>query len=427
MGRARSLLFLLLVPAMAAEAVVFGNLELRWEHTSYQGCGSYGEQWLDLGYRDRDGWSGGVQGLMREGECNSAEVYSLFVDRRFAEGPLSGVRLGRFQRIDAAGYYYLDGLVLSGRMRHGIGWELFGGKPRREEFYAAPEHIQDADDRLAGKRLLGVRGSTRLPVWESTEQDRVEAGLGMRHLWGNGGHHDRLDGRFHGSWRQLPAGIRRADLDGAASLRLEQGEIESFDTRARLYFGPRGFVGVRGMTFDPPDDPVTFRDRFYLFYARGSQRNWELMAQNETPGGVQVGFSVKRIEREQGDDGYAGELYSRIRRWRGGQLKGRLGGIYVGDERSQLTYLEGERVLSSLSLLKLAASRIEDKNLLSGDKLVHTLELKLDWMLKRDLFLGVTAEHAWIDHKDINGLDDDYRVGIHLKYRLPASGQEDYR
>ncbi len=106
---------------------VSGTLETRLQYDSYFERESYLEQWVDLDYRNRDGAAAGLLAVAGSGRGAAlTNLHRLFVSKRFAAAaPELDLKLGRFERSDAAGLYTLDGLSLGWR-RGAARWELFG-------------------------------------------------------------------------------------------------------------------------------------------------------------------------------------------------------------------------------------------------------------------------------------------------------------
>ena len=410
----------------SAQAVVYGNLELRWQTNDYDSCGAYTEQRIDLGYRFGDQLSGGILGSLREGDCRQHQLQHFFLQRRLSTPMPMSIKLGRFERIDAAGYYHLDGLQLSA-YQDSAEWQFFAGKPQRLTFYAAPEYRLSADERLAGTRLIGVHTRYQMPDWQRAEEDLSRLGMGVRHFWGDGERQTRLDSDFQGRWQYPWTGVEQLDLNAALSIGLDHTELISFDWLSRLYLSKKCFVSLRGMTFDPPDEAVDFRERYVRFYAQGRQTHWSLQGQDALHQRLTAGVRFKHILREVGPNGFSAELYGRLRSTWGWQFEGLVGLLDVGDERRRQLYLEGEKILSAKSVLILRGSLIGEDSLLAANKRVAAVELSMDWMLQRGLTLQLAAERAWIDYRDYGDQNRDYRFALRLKYALPASGAEDYR
>ncbi len=350
-------------------------------------------------------------------------LHRLFVSKRFAAAASDlDLKLGRFERSDAAGLYTLDGLSLGWR-RGTARWELFGGAPRRTEIYAIPGRSDSSLDRPAGRRLAGAQvritpADGRLGALEATN-----LGLGLRHYW-SGTSATRLDGRFSAVWRPLEA-QPPVDLDAAVSLAPKSGGIESFDAQARMRSGESGQLFLRGRRYEPPDDPVTFRDRYYRFYARGRQTVVEGGYRGRPTKALEWSADLRHIVRELGGNGSGGSLSLEWGLARGSRLEGRVEWLEAGEEHARGLFAGLWHPLNSRLLLTGGAALRGDRSLVDGDKTVLAGEMKLKWMWRRDLTLSALLEMTRVE-SDIEDYSE-LRFGLRLVYRLPGTDVEDYR
>ncbi len=237
-------------------------------------------------------------------------------------------------------------------------------------------------------------------------------GLGLRHYWSGTGA-TRLDGRFSAVWRPLEA-HSPVDLDAAVSLAPESGGIESFDARALMRTGDSGQLFLRGRRYEPPDDPVTFRDRYYRFYARGRPTK-----------ALEWSADLRHIVRELGGDGSGGSLSLEWGLARGSRLEGRVEWLEADEEHARGLFAGLWHPLNSRLLLTGGAALRSDRSLLDGDKTVLAGEMKLKWMWRRDLTLSALLEMTRVE-SDIEDYSE-LRFGLRLVYRLPGRAAEDYR
>jgi hypothetical protein len=142
-------IFIGLIPESAVRAALNGSLETRFQSDSFFDPGNYVEQWLTLNYHSRDSsldWnvSGNYGASSTESWMN---IHRMFLQQDFLSGKLNA-RLGRFERIDAAGFYSLDGVDICWKDGADKQWNVFIGKPGRSGVYAFPNMDEDVINRI---------------------------------------------------------------------------------------------------------------------------------------------------------------------------------------------------------------------------------------------------------------------------------------
>ncbi|WP_052470225.1 hypothetical protein [Thiolapillus brandeum] len=406
--------------ALPARAALSGSLETRFQSDSYFDPGNYLEQWLTLDYRRRD--EGVTWGLLGNWGASSDEswmnLHRLFVEKPFFENSLSA-KAGRFERIDAAGFYTLDGLEARWQVDSGMRWSIFIGKPGRAGQYVIPHRDEDVN-RPDSKYLAGLNLSRALALG-GFEQARLSLGA-CYHF--SGVDTMKLDGGFSGNW--LPGGDRPpVALNASLVLDTRDGFIESFDVQASLPLDGKSQLWLRGRRYDPPDRSATFADRFYRYYARGWQTVLEAGYRQQMDVPITWGGSLRGIAREQGVEGAGLDLSLDWQLDQGSLLQGRADWLGGDDEHTGGLYLGYQRPLNSRLLLAVNGALRDERSHLDGSRSVMAGEVRLDWMWTRDLHLSGMLELA-----RSRGRPEDYdqlRFGLRLIYQLPARGAEDYR
>ena len=420
-GGLRALLCVLLAtPALPSLAALSGSLETRFQSDSYFDSGNYLEQWLTLDYRRRDNeltW-GLLGNWGASGDESWMNLHRLYVARSFIENSLSA-RAGRFERIDAAGFYTLDGVDARWQADSKTRWNAFIGKPGRAELYVIPEQDEDVN-RPDSKYLAGLNLSRALTL-EDFDQARLTLGARVHF---SGVDSLKLDGGFSGNW--LPGGDRPpVALSASMVLDTRDGYIETFDAQASTRLDEARQVWLRGRRHDPPDTSATFEDRFYRYYARGWQTALEAGYRQQLDSRITWGGSLRGIARERGVDGAGLDLSLDWRLDGGAMLQGRADWLTGDGEYTGGLYLGYQRPLNSRLLLEMNGALRDEFSRLDGGRSVIAGEIRLDWMWTRDLRLRGTLELA---HS--RGSREDYdqlRLGLNLIYQLPARGAEDYR
>jgi len=418
------LLFAGVVSAMPLYAAWSGSLETRFQSDSYFDSGNHVEQWLNLDYRSRDdSLTWGLLGNYGASRLESwMNLHRLYLGKNFFANSLQA-KIGRFEHIDTAGYSTLDGLDLRWRDGKGRQWEWFAGKPRRAELYFIPDSGNDGMDKPQSKYMAGMRMSRPLDTENLYWLENFRIGLGMRYHW-SGVNTWKLDGRFAGNW--LPVtDLPPVELSAAMVLGTDVFGVESFDIQARMRLDDDSQLLFRGRRYDPPDTPITFADRYYSYYARGSQTVMEAGYQGRYSRNLTWGASLRAISREQGVDGAGTNLSLNWKQMDGATVEGRLEWLAGNGEYAGGLLAGYRRPLNSRLLLELNAAVRNEYSRLDGSRTVIAGEIRLDWMWSRDLRLRSMLELAhstghWEDYNQI-------RFGLRLVYQLPARGAEDYR
>ncbi len=417
----RALLFVFLEAlALPARAALSGSLETRFQSDSHFDPGNYLEQWLTLDYRRRDenlSWSL-LGNWGASGEESWMNLHRLFVEMRFLENSLS-VRAGRFERIDAAGFYTLDGVDARWQADSGIRWNAFIGKPGRTESYVIPDRDEDVNS-PDSKYLAGVSLSRIVTL---NGFDKARLSLGARYHF-SGMDAMKLDGGFSGTWS--PGGDwQPVAMDASLVLDTRGGFIETFDAQASTRLDGKSQLWLRARRYGPPDRSATFQDRFYRYYARGWQMVLEAGYRQQMDARITWGGSLRGIARERGVEGAGLELSLNWQLDQGQLLQGRADWLGGDDEHTAGLYLGYQRPLNSRLLLEVNGALRDERSRLDGSRSVMAGEVRLDWMWTRDLHLSGMLELA-----RSRGRLEDYdqlRFGLRLIYQLPARGAEDYR
>ncbi|WP_456377538.1 hypothetical protein [Thiolapillus sp.] len=412
------------VAAMPLHAAWSGSLETRFQSDSYFDSGNYAEQWLNLDYRTRDdSLTWGLLGNYGASRQESwMHLHRLYVGKDFFDNNLQA-KLGRFEHIDTAGYSTLDGLDLRWRDEEGRQWEWFAGKPRRSELYFIPNSGNDGMDKPESKYMAGMRMSRSLKTENLGWLEDSSIGLGVRYHW-SGVNTWKLDGSFAGNWSPV-ADLPPLELSAAMVLGTDSFMMESFDVQARMRLDDDSQLLLRGRRYDPPDAPITFADRYYGYYARGSQTVVEAGYQGRYSRNLTWGGNLRAIARELGVDGAGADLSLNWKLAYGATVEGRMEWLAGDGEYAGGLLLGYRRPLNSRLLLELNAAARNEYSRLDGSRTVIAGEVRLDWMWSRDLRLRSMLELArstgsWEDYNQI-------RFGLRLVYQLPARGAEDYR
>lgn len=405
---------LLTLPLTGRAGVWSGTLETRLQFDNFFDEGNYAEQWLSLDYRDRQG-KHSVHLLGNYG-LNTAEswmkLHNAYIDQQLP-GQQLVLRAGRFDRWDAAGAYTLDGLQLQWHQDRNL-WTFYTGAPRRQELYFIPGS-EDGVNRPEADFLAGAFLSRPLA--------QGHWGLGLRY-YGAGATAWKLDGQYSSQW-QPPVPLSPVKLEASLVLDLDSPSLESFDLQARLPLAKEDQLVLRGRRYDPPEKAVTFRDRYYSYYAHGWQTVIEAGYDASAPNHLGWSAYLRSIQREIGLDGTGADLTLHWQLADGSTLEGHAEWLQGGGEAAGGLFLGHQRTLNSRLLLNLDAALRRERHDRYGDRTIVAAEARLQWMWRRDLHLDARLELAHAD--DDAGGYDQIRTSLNLIYHLPALGMEDYR
>gem|GEM_PF-6724533 len=417
-------LFVSLVTATPSYAVLSGSLETKFQSDSYFDSGNYIEQWLTLDSRSRaNNLSWGVFASYDDSGSESlVNLHRLYVEKSLFENNLSA-KAGRFERIDAAGFYTLDGAELRWQGASKSRWNWFVGKPRRSEVYLFSSRGDDSVDQPDSKYLAGLNMSQPLNTDGTRWLDLASFSLGTRYHW-SGANALKLDSRFSANWLPM-VDFPPVELDSAMVLNTDNFSFESFNAQANIRLEADAQLWLKGRRFDPPDDPVTFKDRYYRYYGKGWQTVLEAGYQKQANQFFSWRGGLRSITREQGLDGIGMDFLVDWSFRDGALLQSRIEWLESDAESAGGFFLGYQRPVNSRLLLQINAAVRKEHNRMDSGKSVIASELKLDWMWTRDLHLTSMLELARSD--DRWDKYNQVRFGLRLIYLLPIKGSEDYR
>lgn len=169
------------------------------------------------------------------------------------------------------------------------------------ELYYAPGREDEDADGPEGEYLAGVMLSRVLDEASGTGLRNAHWGLGLRRYIA-GDHAWRLDGHFSGTW-ESSAETPPINFIAALVLDAASPELESFDLQVTMPLRQRGQLVLRGRRYEPPAKSLTFRDRYYSYFASGSQTLVEAgyedaLMRTPATAGICVSFKENRASTE---------------------------------------------------------------------------------------------------------------------------------
>jgi len=232
----------------------FSEITLKTGNTSSADNDTTLEQWNEIIYTDLNTQKEiGTQFSFKVGKENSfdGEIYQLYLKQPFNSKTLI---VGRFDQIDARGYYTLDGFSL--KPSNAEDWWFYMGSPKRIDAYEGVD----------GGWLIGAeKRSTKKKSATQKQLLRV----GFQQQWdGSAGSYLNL------GFTQLDSkpekfGLVRLDLSGG--LRLDETSLENFIAKAEFDLEQQGRFYLSYHHYRPPEESMSFHDRFYQSYTLEKQ------------------------------------------------------------------------------------------------------------------------------------------------------------
>lgn len=405
-------------------AILSGSLETRFQSDSYFDNGNYVEQWLTLDShsKDDDLTLGMLGSYDTSGHETLINLHRLYIKNNLFADNLS-IKAGRFERIDEAGFYTLDGAELFWKDASNTGWNWFVGKQTRSEIYLFSRTGDDSVDQPDSKYLSGLSMSQPLNTNKIYWLDAASFSLGTRYHW-SGANAWKLDGRFAADWLPIAA-YPPIELDSAMVLNTDNFALESFDIQAIMRLSSEAQLWFKGRRFDLHDEPMTFEGRYYHYYGKGWQTVLETGYQEQYSKNVTWKGGLKTITREQGLNGLGLDLSVDWVLSDASLLQGGMEWLKSADESASGLFLGYQRPVNSRMLLQINTAVRSEQNRMSGNRNIVAAEMHLEWMWTRVLHLTSMLELARSD-----GPWDKYnqvRFGLRLVYQLPVTGSESYR
>ncbi len=307
--------------------------------------------------------------------------------------------LGRFSHSDSLGYYALDGLQLRTKWRLHSASAYVGSLLRLEEY----------SDHDAGRvtgfryRYKNVSESQILPVvydlaldWQKPLSSMAESrtGVGIRI-----------------AERQERYYLRSTSVYSGGTAHLEASRNEFMFKATK-----RTHVGFRHAYFQPTDESLSFKQRFYEVYSQQKQTTWRadftVFAGERRSSKV----SARLVQRE-------GETKGRAVSW---QLQEsfrtidraliQLDGLELGSQSYFTVYANAEHALTPFSRLSLAAAGQRQNRALAGENRALALEIK-----SRTFVNAKTQMSFSLSHISNSAMQNETMLEVGLVYEFSGT------
>ncbi len=396
-----SLLGIMALATSDAQAGLSGELEtaIEMNNSQFYSESSLQER-LDLVYNDHNkGLISGLSlALSQQTDDSEAELYQFYLQQDFNKS-LDRISVGRFFRADTLGYYSLDGL----QYRHkadALILNFYTGVPGRVEAFNSidGEAIYGVDLLTMPRLIHNYQVDTRFG-WQRLDQDGHE----QRYHFGLAASSDNEN--------LLPAA-----LSMSASYVVERSQWESVLMNTRWDLKEDSTLRLDYETYEPADDALSFRDRFYSLYATGQQTQFKAAYQFKYDYQQTWSVATRQVNREVGGNGYASMFEIERRSNQGLLLAAKAEQLELQTERVSSLFIDVEKTLSSSVRGGVSSVLQQQEKQLEGDNRSIGIELRMEHMLGvKDMLSGlefdVTASHIWNSR-----LEDEYRFLLSLSY-----------
>lgn len=322
----------------------------------------------------------------------NAEIYQLYLKQPVQSKIL---KIGRFDQIDARGYYTLDGVSLM--PSDSDAWHFFAGAPKRIEAY----------DGVDGGWLLGME--KRFERNQSATQ-LYQFRIGLQQQWDEGSASYLNLGMTQLDSKPEYIGLERLDVSGG--LRLDEVSIENFIVKAEFNLEKKGQLYLSYDHFRPPENQISFRDRFYQSYALEQQMvlrsDWHKKLDQQ----LSLNVEARQVWHDKGSNGYGLAVGLGLKPKRK-DWNASLQGDYVSlaDDESFTLYGIFKRPLSSTTELELEGMVQHKETILTGKDNSRGLAFSARHLLKKQTIVEGYGEI--IHHSD---RAEEYRLGVRLRY-----------
>jgi len=372
----------------------FSEITLETANTSSADNDMTLEQWNEIIYTDLNTQKEiGTQFSLKVGKEDNfeGEIYQLYLKQPYHSKILT---IGRFDQIDARGYYTLDGLSLKPVKTED--WWFYMGAPKRIDAYEGVD----------GGWLIGVE--KRFSKKKSATKKQLFR-VGFQQQWdGAAGSYLNLGFTQLNSKSKKP-GLTRLDLSGG--LRLDETSVENFIVKAEFNLQQQGRLYLSYDHYRPPEKSMSFHDRFYHSYSQENQSvlraDWHKNLNSQTT----INLQVRQVWHEKSKNGQSlalGLRYKPKKKDWNAELHSDI--LQMGDDQSRTLYTRFKRPLSSVLTLELEGMIQQKETFLTGDNNSQGIAFRLKKMIKKNLHLETYGEV--INHSD---RENEYQLGLRLR------------
>jgi hypothetical protein len=335
----------------------------------------------------------------------AGKLYQGYVQKGF-ESLASKVKLGRFQRTDNLGFYYLDGADIRVEPAgQPFRFDVYGGRPGRIDHTLS----------VSGEYLFGAEGFGHFePHWRATRLpasvDTLDIRLGYQHFK-NFVAVDRITGGLTTAGQLGDSGVHKYEANFSGTYRADLNRLENVWMTGQLDLTKQVRLRTSYEEYRPRSPFPTFRERFYTALALGEQTLLKASFHVRPDEDYNYYAGGQRATRGRGVDGYGAYTGLQITHWPGWNLAGEVDYLELGKEHAESFYLSAAHSPSAKWRVQAnAALRFEDR-LLYGQNRAIGGEVELQYMYRNDLIFSAAGSHIWNTQ-----IENEYLGAVQLIY-----------
>lgn len=338
-------------------------------------------------------------------EKNRNSLYQLFVEKEhtLSKSSKATFALGRIQRADGLGFYFMDGLNASVQIKN---WELsaYAGKPGRIDNFRS----------ISGKLISGIDIKTHQSGLDFSYIDTVQARLGwQRYKASSDNKEDRVywSLRGNGVKKQLNQPLSSLDIYFKGTWMPDTGKVEDVFASINTHWYRKVNIRLSHDTYQPVSPYLTFREQFYSVYSRGYQKTLIGEFNYLLTKSQRISLRQRHTTREFGVDGYGSTIAYHLQHPAGTRWLFQYDQLDLNTDSATSYYIELNTSLTPTLRGRFAAAVQKQKKSLYGTNDAHAFEVDIEKMLRSDLFAKFISTYIFNSR-----LKDECRVGFRLDY-----------
>ena len=302
----------------------------------------------------------------------------------------TSVKLGRFQRTDNLGLYYLDGADF--RIEP-------GGQPFRFNVYGGRPGRMDHTLSINGEYLFGAEGFGHFePKWQGTSLaaglDTLDLRFGYQRFKDISAV-DRLNGGLTVTGKLGTNGVHKYEANVSGTYRADRNALENVWMSGQLDLTKQIRLRTSYEEYRPRNPFPTFRERFYTALALGEQTLLKSSFHVRPDDDYSYYAGGQRATRGRGDSGFGAYTGIKINHWPGVTLSGELDYLELGREHAESVYVSAAYSPSSKWRLQMNnALRFEDRILYGQNRDIGG-ELEAQYMFRNDIIFSAAGSYIW--------------------------------
>ncbi|HFD32585.1 MAG TPA: hypothetical protein ENJ28_07790 [Gammaproteobacteria bacterium] len=335
------------------------------------------------------------------------KLYKLVLEKKLVltDENYATVTIGRIQRADDLGFYYLDGADLKVHIKNWL-ISTYIGKPGRIEDFRG----------ISGKLISGLDINSRWRGLDIACFDSLQIKFGwQRYQQTSIDKQDRITLALRGSGNQIQGKEYRllSSLDTfiRASWFPDTGRTEDVQVGINSRWRNRVTLRLSYETYHPEKPYLTFRERFYSVYSRGYQKTLTGEFNYRLAKSQLITFRRRQTKKEFGDGGYGSSIGYRLNQIAGFKWRFQYDYLRLNTDSAESYYIELNTPLGPTVRAEFGAALQEQQKSLYGKNSARAFEINIEKMIHADLFVKFSSSYV-----SNSRLQDEYRIGVRLDY-----------